>query len=70
MSEDYNIQTSMFYFKKPEYSECKCYIIGRPVDSVVLVFHPTKGTEPNRFHRFMQWLCFGFLWVKDHKNDK
>lgn len=30
-----------------------------------VIFKPRKGSEPNRFHRFMQRLCFGVVWVKD-----
>ena len=28
------------------------------------VFYPRQGV-PNRFHRFMQRLCFGFIWRKN-----
>lgn len=28
------------------------------------VYRPRKGDEPNAFHRFMQWLCFGVRWER------
>ena len=29
------------------------------------IFRPCEGDEPNRFHRFMQRLCFGIVWKRD-----
>ena len=45
--------------KIPEQSDWECEIIGGPMG---LTFIPTKGNEPNWFHRMMQELCFGFKW--------
>lgn len=41
-----------------EYSEWHCYI----TDNFVL--RPEKGKEPIWFWRWMQYLAFGFKWVK------
>ena len=52
--------------RPPEASEWKCYVFGYPGNpSGSVIFHPLKGQEPNRFHRFMQELCFGVRWVKE-----
>ena len=44
--------------KWPERSEWKCHLTGDTV------YRPIKGKEPNKFHRLMQGLVFGFKWVK------
>lgn len=44
----------------PEKSDWQAHIFGNGD----LVFVPTKGSEPNRFHRFMQKLCFGIVWKR------
>jgi hypothetical protein len=41
-----------------ERSKWKCHLTGDTV------YHPMKGKEPNRFHRLMQRIVFGFKWVK------
>jgi len=51
-------------FYEPEKSEWKCYLTGDTV------YHPMKGAEPNRFHRFIQRLLLGFKWVKSTWPDK
>ena len=50
--------------KPPERSDWECQIFGGPMG---LTFVPTKGNEPNWFHREMQELCFGFKWRKKVK---
>ena len=45
----------------PKRSDWQCEVIGGPTG---LVLVPTKGNEPNWFHRKMQELCFGFKWRK------
>lgn len=45
----------------PKASDWRCRLIGGPQP---VVFVPTAGNEPNAFHRFMQRLCFGFVWEK------
>ena len=47
-------------------SDGQCYLFGdadRPGPGAV-VFIPSKGHEPNWFHRKMQELCFGIQWRK------
>ena len=39
-------------------SKWKCHLTGDTI------YHPMEGKEPNRFHRFMQGIAFGFKWVK------
>lgn len=45
-----------------EYSDWKCHCFGSNGDGIT--WTPLKGKEPNRFWRFMQFLCFGNRWVK------
>lgn len=47
-------------------SDWQCYLFGdadRPGPGAI-VFIPSKGNEPNWFHRKMQQLCFGVQWRK------
>ena len=49
----------------PERSGWSCYLFGDPNNIAgSVIYTPTKGTEPNWFHRWMQSLCFGVKWVK------
>lgn len=41
-----------------EYSDWELIFCGN------IRWRPLKGKEPNRFHRFMQKLCFGVEWHK------
>ena len=45
-------------FHLPEYSEWSCYLLENTI------FTPVKDDVPNRFHRWMQELCFGVKWRK------
>jgi hypothetical protein len=45
----------------PEPSGWACYLFG----GNYLVWYPEKGQVPNRFWRWMQYLCFGNRWVKE-----
>lgn len=47
-----------------EYSEWRCELFGTG-SSMTLT--PIKGTEPNWFWRWMQWLAFGNRWYKKEK---
>lgn len=50
-----------YTFQMPEQSEWSCYPFGKGTYFQII---PRRGEHPNRFHRFMQWLCFGFWWEK------
>ena len=45
----------------PKPSDWQCRLIDGPNG---VTYTPTKGNEPNWFHRKMQELCFGFKWRK------
>lgn len=46
----------------PEYSNWQCHLFGaNPGEG--LCYRPLKGNEPNRFWRWMQFICFGNRWV-------
>ena len=50
----------------PERSEWVCYISGDPSRvSGNVTFIPSKGAEPNWFHRQMHWLLLGVKWYKN-----
>ena len=46
----------------PEPSEWQCHLLPH------YVLCPPKGDEPNWFWRKMQYLAFGFRWVKRSPN--
>lgn len=52
--------------KVPEYSEWTCYLFGM---SGGFSWKPLKGKQPNVFWRWMQYLCFGHCWIKDHDHE-
>ncbi len=53
-------------FKQPELSSWKCYLFGNtPTADNGIIWIPRKNHEPNFFWRWMQWICFGNLWIKD-----
>ncbi len=56
-----NVDSYITLSNMPKRSDWQCEVIGGPMG---LVFVPTKGNEPNWFHRKMQELCFGFKWRK------
>ena len=50
----------------PEKSEWVCYISGDPSKvGGSVTFRPSKGEEPNWFHRQMHWLLLGLKWYKN-----
>ena len=73
-SQDYSVTNSDAVFAQripegtlilssTEYSEWHCHLFGG-IDGDGLTWTPLKGKEPNRFWRWMQYLCFGNRWVK------
>ena len=51
----------------PEQSDWQCELFGMGPTGMVL--RPKKGSEPNWFWRWMQYLCFGNKWVKVSRFD-
>ena len=49
-----------------EGSDWQCELFGSGSNGIV--FTPIKGHEPNRFWRWMQYLCFGNRWKKVKEN--
>ncbi len=65
MTDDKDTNTAHYFtFKQPELSEWKCYLFGSSPSNPSLVFTPEKGTEPNWFWRWTQYLVFGNKLVK------
>ena len=66
--EDYVVDSdlmSKYTIKHTEGSDWHCYLLGDEDDMMnAIVWRPAKGKEPNRFHRWMQELCFGIKWRK------
>jgi hypothetical protein len=54
----------IYTIKQPEPSEWQCHLLGD------VIFHPTKGNEPNWFWRWMQYLAFGFRWERKSSNGQ
>lgn len=50
----------------PELSEWHCYMFGSRPDNEGITWRPNKGQEPNWFWRWMQFICFGNLWIKEN----
>lgn len=61
-ASSYEIPRASVAWPGPEYSAWRCELFGGGVNGIV--WYPLKGQEPNRFHRFMQRLCFGCRWVR------
>ena len=51
------------FIKGIEYSDWQCYLFGGQPQGG-LCWRPIAGKVPNRFWRWMQYLCFGNRWVK------
>ena len=49
--------------KVPPPGDWQCFLFG-VTGGTRLVLRPTKGGEPNRFWRWMQFICFGNRWEK------
>jgi hypothetical protein len=50
----------------PKYSNYKCYLFGnRPDVNCGITYTPVEGRVPNRFVRWMMWICFDSVWVKE-----
>jgi hypothetical protein len=61
METDISFTTSL---ERPTYSEWRCHLFGSSGMGGI-TWRPVKGQEPNRFWRFMQYVCFGNRWVRD-----
>lgn len=48
----------------PELSNWKCEMFGLGYQFVI---YPIKGNVPNRFWRWMQYICFGNKWIEMEK---
>ena len=55
---------SCFYINLPKQSSWTCYMFGNRPGGSGISYIPQEGRVPNRFVRFMMYLCFDCLWVK------
>ena len=53
------VQTNDWTIRMDEPSAWRCILTGDTI------YQPRKGCEPNRFHRWMHRLAFGFRWEKN-----
>ena len=53
------------YINLPKLSNWSCYMFGNRPGGSGIVYTPQKGRVPNRFVRFMMYLCFDCKWVKN-----
>jgi hypothetical protein len=51
-------------FNLPKQSNYTCYMFGNRPGGSGMVYTPAEGQVPNRFVRFMMYLCFDCVWVK------
>jgi len=49
----------------PKQSNWSCYMFGNRPGGSGLCYKPAEGRVPNRFVRFMMYLCFDCVWVKE-----
>jgi hypothetical protein len=62
----FKIPDNKFFIHQPKYSSWKCYLFGnRPDVNCGITYTPVEGQVPNRFVRWMMYLCFDCLWVKE-----
>ena len=61
---DYSLPTSSYAISLPKLSNWTCYMFGNRPDGVGICYTPAEGQVPNRFVRWMMYLCFDCLWVK------
>ena len=54
----------MTEFNLPKQSNWSCYMFGNRPGGSGIVYTPVEGKVPNRFVRFMMYLCFDCVWVK------
>jgi hypothetical protein len=54
------------HIRVPEYSDWICHTFGS--NGRGISWRPLKGEEPNRFWRWMQFICFGNRWVKESQS--
>ena len=55
----------MTTFNLPKQSNYTCYLFGNRPGGSGIAYTPSEGQVPNRFVRFMMYLCFDCKWVKD-----
>lgn len=48
----------------PKMSNWECYMFGNRPGGSGIMYIPQEGRVPNRFVRWMMYLCFDCLWVK------
>lgn len=56
------------FYEPPEISDWKCEMFG--CGSYGIVLRPVKDQVPNRFWRWMQYVCFGNKWSYLGKGGK
>lgn len=62
-----NLPTSSYainLLNLPKPSNYTCYMFGNRPGGSGIAYIPAEGQVPNRFVRWMMYLCFDCLWVK------
>ena len=60
-----SVPISTGYINIPKPSNYTCYMFGNRPGGMGMVYTPAEGQVPNRFVRFMMYLCFDCRWVKN-----
>lgn len=58
------LERDKYEFRTPKYSAWECHMFGGRGSGIR--WRPLEGRVPNRFWRWMQFICFGNYWVRDH----
>jgi hypothetical protein len=62
----FKIPENTFFIQQPKHSNWTCYMFGnRPGANYGITYTPVEGRVPNRFVRWMMYLCFDSVWVKN-----
>jgi hypothetical protein len=60
------IPENTLFIQQPKQSNWTCYMFGnRPGANYGITYTPVEGRVPNRFVRWMMYLCFDSVWVKE-----
>ena len=62
----FKIPTDSIKIHQPKPSNWTCYMFGnRPDANYGISYTPVEGKVPNRFVRWMMYLCFDCMWVEE-----
>jgi hypothetical protein len=63
----FKIPENALFIHQPKYSNYICYMFGNRPGGCGITYTPQEGRVPNRFVRWMMYLCFDCVWIKTDK---